>query len=343
MVKYGMDGCEIMKKKRIILCTVIPLALVLFFFIIPMVISVIINNALFKKRSEINKDMLLTTSDFPNLLCEDITFNSNKDEEIHGYLYSSETLTPKGVVIYAHGYNCGGSNSTMMFANFFVSNDYYYFTYDATANGLSDGNTQKGLVQGVKDLDKAISCVKTMDETKDKPIMLLGHSWGGYSASSVIKMHPDVKAVCSLSGFNSALDLMASTAIKKVGSFLTNASMPYLKIYERWVFGKDYKLNAIDGFNSSNCNVLIMHSIDDNVIDMDYGYNKYYKLYKDNPRFKFVKYENKGHGYMFLNDSARVMMENYNKEKGTFDKELYINGLDLDMFNQILDLFNNSL
>ena len=332
-----------MKKKRIILCTVIPLALVLFFFVIPMIVSVIINNALFKKRSDINPDLKLSTSDFSNLLCEDVTFNSNKNEELHGYLYSSDTLTPKGVVVYAHGYNAGGSNSTMMFANYFVSNDYYYFTYDITANGLSEGNNQRGLVQGVLDLDKAISCVKAMDKTKDYPIMLLGHSWGGYSVGSVLKMHPDVKAVCSLSGFNSALDLMASTASKKVGSFLTNASLPYLKIYENWVFGKNYKLNAIDGFKSSECKVLIMHSSDDKIIDMNYGYNKYYKEFKDNPRFTFVKYENKEHGFMFLNDEARTMMDNYYDNNGSFDKSLYINGLDLDMFNQILDLYNKSL
>lgn len=331
------------KKTRIILCIVLPITLILFFFVIPLVVSAIINNILFKKRSEINTDMLLKTTDFPNLLCEDVTFNSNKSDELHGYLYSSETITPKGVVVYAHGYNAGGSNSTMMFANYFVNNNYYYFTYDITANGLSEGSNQRGLVQGVKDLDKAISCVKKMDKTKDYPIMLLGHSWGGYSVSAVLKFHPDVKAVCSLSGFNSAIDLMASTSRKKVGSFLTNASLPYLKLYERWVFGKDYKLNAIDGFNSSKCNVLIIHSSDDNVIDMDYGYNKYYELYKDNPRFKFIKYENKGHGFMFLNDSARIMVEKYYEEKESFDKELYINGLDIDMFNQILEIFNNSL
>ncbi len=332
-----------MKKKRIILCTVIPLALVLFFFVIPLALSVIINNALFKKRSEINTDMKLSTSDFSNLLCEDVTFNSNKNEELHGYLYSSDTLTPKGVVVYAHGYNAGGSNSTMMFANYFVSNDYYYFTYDITANGLSEGNNQRGLVQGVLDLDKAISCVKTIDKTKEYPIMLLGHSWGGYNVGAVLKYHPDVKAICSLSGFNSALDLMASSAKKKVGSFLTNATLPYLKLYENWVFGSNYKLNAIDGFNSSNCNCLIIHSSDDKVIDMDYGYSKYYKIYKDNSRFSFIKLENKGHGYVFLNDSARVMVEEYEKGDKPFNKDLYINGLDTDLFDKIMLFFNNSL
>ena len=331
------------KKKRIIIISIVLFCFLIFFVICPLVAAKVINDALFKKHSYVKEEYKLSVSDYPNLLCNDVTFKSNKNQDLHGYLYSSGTLTPKGVVIYSHGYNAGGSNSTMMFADYFVSNDYYYFSYDATANGLSEGNNQRGLVQGVLDLDKAISCVKTMEETKDYPIMLLGHSWGGYNVGAVLKYHPDVKAVCSLSGFNSALDLMKSVASKRVGSFLTNASVPYLKIYERSVFGSNMNLNAIDGFNNSTCNVLIMHSTDDNIIDMSYGYSKYYKLYKDNPRFKFVEYANKEHGFMFLNDSARLMIKEYEENKKPFDKDLYINGLDLDMFNQILELFNNSL
>ena len=331
------------KKTRIILYVVLPLTLILMFFVIPMIVAKVVNDMLFKKRSEVKEVFKLSVEDYPNLKCEDYIFKSNNDIDLHGYLYSSDTLTPKGVVIYSHGYNAGGSNSTMMFADYFVSNDYYYFSYDATANGASGGNNQKGLVQGVLDLDKAISCGKTIDKTKEYPIMLLGHSWGGYNVGAVLKYHPDVKAICSLSGFNSALDLMASSAKKKVGSFLTNATLPYLKLYENWVFGSNYKLNAIDGFNSSNCNCLIIHSSDDKVIDMDYGYSKYYKIYKDNSRFSFIKLENKGHGYVFLNDSARVMVEEYEKGDKPFNKDLYINGLDTDLFDKIMLFFNNSL
>ena len=343
-----------MSKKKMFLTIIFPFLLILFFLIIPLTIAEVVNPFIFNKRCDQKEPYILNVSDFPNLKCDELTFKSDRGKDLQGYLYSSDTLTPKGVVIYAHGFDCGGSNSTMMFANYFVDNDYYYFTYDATANGRSKGSDQNGLVQGVLDLDKAISCVKTNEKLKDFPIMLLGHSWGGYSVSSVLSMHPDVKSVCSISGFNNAIDLMVSSSKKFVGSFLTNLSIPYLKIYERMEFHNNIKLSSIRGFKKSNCNVLIIHSKDDETIDMDYGYNKYLKEFSDDPRFNFILYENRGHGFIFLNDEARNMVNTFeeklkgNKDKEEvikeyFDKDLYINGLDIDMFNQILEMFNNSL
>ena len=332
-----------MTKKKIFLTIVLPFLLIMFLFIIPLTIAETINSFIFNKRCDQKEPYILNVSDYPNLKCEESTFKSDRNKELHAYLYSSDTITPKGVVIYAHGFDCGGSNSTMMFADYFVNNDYYYFTYDATANGLSKGSDQNGLIQGVLDLDKAISYVKTIDKLKDFPLMLLGHSWGGYSVCSVLKMHPDIKAICSISGFNSANDLMVNSSKKYVGSFLTNLSIPYLKLYDRMEFHGNTKISSIKGLKKSNCNALIIHSSDDEVIDMDYGYNKYLKEFGNDSRFSFIKYENRGHGFIFLNDEARSMVYGYEKNKNEFNKELYINGLDLELFNQILELYNNSL
>ena len=130
-------------KKKIIIPIIILLCLFIFFFAIPLIVAKIVNDKIFKKRSEVTEPFKLDISDYPNLKVENISFESNNNDKLQGYLYSSDTLTPKGVVIYSHGFNCGGSNSTMMFANYFVSQDYYYFTYDATANGESDGTNQK--------------------------------------------------------------------------------------------------------------------------------------------------------------------------------------------------------
>ena len=332
-----------MSKKRVYLTIVLPFLLILFFFIIPFTIAEMINSFIFNKRCEQKEPFILNVSDYPNLKCEESTFKSDRNKELQAYLYSSDTLTPKGVVIYAHGFDCGGSNSTMMFADYFVKNDYYYFTYDATANGLSEGTDQNGLVQGVLDLDKAISYVKTIDKLKSYPIMLLGHSWGAYSVCSVLKMHPDVKAICSISGFNSADDLMINSSKKYVGSFLTALSTPYLKIYERMEFHSSVSLSSIKGLKKSNCNCLIIHSEDDKTIDIDYGYNKYYEEFKNDSRFKFKLYNDRGHGYIFLNDEARLMVNDYLENDKPFNKELYINGIDVDLFDEILEMFNNSL
>lgn len=330
-------------KKKIILPISIVVGLFIFFFVIPLIVAKAINDSIFKKRSEPKEESILSVSDFPNLKVENIEFSSSRNNTLEGYLYSSDTLTPKGVVIYAHGFGCGGSNHTMMFADYFVSNDYYYFTYDATANGASEGSNQKGLVTGVLDLDKAISCVKTIDKLKDYPIVLLGHSWGGYSVGAVLNMHPDVKAICSISGFNNPNSQMIYSAKQKAGSFLINISTPYMKLYEKMIFHSNYNLNVIDGVNNSKCKCLFIHSEDDSTVGIELGYNKYLREFKDNHRVSFIHYENRGHGYIFLTDEARAMATAYSKEGKPFDKDLYIHGLDLEMFNQILDLFNNSL
>ena len=330
-------------KKKIIIPIVISLSLFIFFFAAPLLVSKLVNDNFFKKRSEVRESMKLSVNDFPNLKEESITFYSDNNDLLQGYLYSSDTFTPKGVVIYAHGFNTGGSNSTMIFANYFVSNDYYYFTYDITANGNSKGNNQKGLVEGVLDLNKAISCVEENDKLKDYPIMLLGHSWGGYSVGAVLNMHPEVKAICSLSGFNNPNSQMLYSARKKVGSFLVNISSPYIKLYEKMIFKSNYNLNVIDGLNKSNCNALFVHSADDEVVGISEGYDKYVKEFGNNSRFKFKKYDNRGHGYIFLDEDARNMVNDHVKNNKEFNKEVYINGLDTLLFGEILELYNNSL
>lgn len=330
-------------KKKLIISSIIIVSLFIFFFVAPLIVAKAINDSIFKKRSEPKADSTLSVTDFPNLKVEEFTFTSSSDNTLQGYLYSSDTLTPKGVVIYAHGFGCGGSNHTMMFADYFVSNDYYYFTYDATANGESDGTNQKGLVTGVLDLDKAISYVEANNKLKGYPIMLLGHSWGGYSVGAVLNKHPEVKAICSISGFNNPNSQMMYSAKKKAGSFLINMSSPYMKLYEKMIFHSNYNLNVIDGVNNSNCKCLFIHSEDDHTVGIELGYNKYYEEFKDNPRVSFIHYENRGHGYIFLTDEARIMANAYSKEGKPFDKDLYIHGLDLNMFNEILELYNNSL
>ena len=60
---------------------------------------------------------------------------------------------------------------------------------------------------------------------------------------------------------------------------------------------------------------MIVHSSDDDVVPIRYGYDKYYEKYKDNPRFEFVRLENAGHNYLNL----KTYSDEFNKE---FDKWL---------------------
>ena len=64
------------------------------------------------------------------------------------------------------------------------------------------------------------------------------------------------------------------------------------------------------GFEKSDCGVMIVHSEDDETIPIGYGYDKYYKKYKNNERFVFKKYTDRGHDVLVTED-------------GTLDYELF--------------------
>ena len=206
-------------------------------------------------------------------------------------------------------------------ANYFAQNGYYVFAYDATGNDESEGEGIGGMPQGTIDLEHAISFVKQSDEYNDLSIVLFGHSWGGYSASTVLSYHPDVKAVIECSGFNSSADIFEAQGKQQAGNFIY-AMMPFVKIHEFIRFGKYATNTAVDGFESSDANILVLHSEDDNVVPIEYGYDIYEEKFKDNERFKFMHFDDRGHNYVY-HDTTYI--DEFNKE---FDK--WLETLDYD-------------
>ena len=57
-----------------------------------------------------------------------------------------------------------GQNTYMDVADYFTSNVYLAFAYDATGNDKSEGDSVEGLPQGVIDLDYALRYIKQSDE-----------------------------------------------------------------------------------------------------------------------------------------------------------------------------------
>ena len=51
----------------------------------------------------------------------------------------------------------------------------------------------------------------------------------------------------------------------------------------------------MDGFEATDAAVMIVHFADDDVIGIEYGCDKYYDKYKDDARFTFLRFEDRGH------------------------------------------------
>ena len=60
------------------------------------------------------------------------------------------------------------------------------------------------------------------------------------------------------------------------------------------------------------------------MIEIGYGYDKYYEKYKDDPRFTFVRFEDKGHNDIF-NDQEDTYKDEFNSK---FDE--WLETLDYD-------------
>ena len=325
----SMNEHEDIKSKKHRKAVIIVLLILLFVLVLlPFGISIFIYEQYFGIRYETTASMQLYLEDFEGLERERYEFVSDKGQKLVGYLYSKENVEYRGIVIMAHGFGGGGHNSYMDCANYFAQSGYYVFAYDATGNDESEGEGVGGLPQGVIDLEHAISFVRECAEIPDLPIVLFGHSWGGYSVANVLTYHPQVKAIVSMSGFNQSSDLIRSQGEAIVGG-LIHALMPYVNCYERVKFGEYAKNTAMDGFAGSEASVMVLHSSDDNVVPQKYGYDVYYARYKDDARFAFVHFEDKGHNEIYYSAEGRAYMVQINEEFAEWRNRLTYDYMDV--------------
>lgn len=298
-------------KKALIISLSVLLGIIL---VVMPVATVVIYESIFSFRFETEEWLRYSVEDFDGLLCERSDFYSTDGTRLAGYKYSKDAESVKGVVVVAHGLGGGGHNFYMPFIDVFASNGYKVFAYDAHGNDESDGKSTKGLPQGVIDLDCAISHVKSLDEYAKLPIVLFGHSWGAYSSASVLSFHPDVKAAVIVSGFNESEDLIVHQGRQFVGP-LADLTAPYVFLYERLKFGSEYAdASALSGISDSEAQIIVVHSEDDTDVPIGYGYERLYSELKGSERVEFVKYEDRGHSYVFCSEDAQDYRDELNDD-----------------------------
>jgi dipeptidyl aminopeptidase/acylaminoacyl peptidase len=313
---------NIMKRTTRRLILILGIVLFLILFLIPFGLSVMIYEDNFGSRFETYAPKARSMEEFPGLQSQKYSFPSKQGQKLAGYRYYRETEEAKGVILIAHGLGGGGHNSYMDVADYFVSHGYVVFAYDATGNDDSEGSSVRGLPQGIIDLDYAIRFVKQNSDFKELPILLFGHSWGAYSSGSVLKLHPDIKAVVMVAGFNRSMDIIEEEGRRMAGDAMS-VLMPYLSLYERIKMGRYASYSCIEGFEASDSGVMIIHSSDDEMISKEISFDVFENRYQENPRFRFVSYEDRGHNYVYYSDEAREYIDTFNQ---SFDQ--YIDSLD---------------
>ena len=243
-----------------------------------------------------------------------IEFDSGKNT-LQGYIYGLENEDPRAVLVFAHGIDAGHEtyiNSLMWFAD----HNYVVFAYDATGCCTSDGSGTVGLVQSALDLDSALTFAEHYERFEGLPIVILGHSWGGYAVGAVQHFDHKLTAACTISGYadpQEMLDLGAEIHTGKPGFVKT--MRPFIHGYNKAAFGTNSTLNAVDGINHSNVPTLILHGDQDTYVD----YRKVSILSRraqiTNPNAEFVtltgRYAN--HVDIWRSDEANEYLKDFHK------------------------------
>jgi len=190
------------------------------------------------------------------------TFLSNQNQ-LTAYIFGEENT--QGLIVISHGLG-GGGLSYIREITYFVNNGWRVFAFDKTGSHNSEGSGTRGLPQSAIDLGAALNYIES--QNWGLPIMLYGHSWGGFAVTAVLNFDHDIRAVASIAGYAEPLTMLQEGARAMIGP-AGNLFTPFLWAYQRVLFGSYATLSAIDGINSTDMPVKIIHGRADNVVSYD--------------------------------------------------------------------------
>lgn len=288
---------------------------------------------------------------------EEVFFNSGGNK-LQGFIYGESNIN--GLVIISQGMG-STADCYLPLVMYFVDNGWRVFAYNNTGVAGSEGEGIRGLTQSVIDLDAALIYVKNSGKFSGLPIMLIGHSWGGFAVTAVLNYNHDVKASVSFAGYNNSRERFKEAAVIELGGIFYVLS-PQTWAIEKQLFGDTAKLNAIDGINKANIPVIIVQSSNDDEVLPNTTSIYAHRNKITNPYVEIVYLEGEdaaGHEFVCCSKEQREYMkwadaswEVYEKnntgasrlkwaEEINFDK-FKANELNMELFDRINIFFNNA-
>ena len=199
-----------------------------------------------------------TAADFPNLTADPVAFTGNCGQVLRGNLYTQAGRQDfKALLVFSHGMG-GGHLSYTTELDFFAKRGYLVLAYDNTGTMASEGKSLVGMPQAVSDLRSALAFAKQDVRTKDLPVVLAGHSWGGYTVCRVLYFHPQVKGAVAFSAPDDVPRLLCAQAKAMTGKNLGFLE-PFLRLYERLRFGKATAVRTSEIAAQTDVPLLLLH------------------------------------------------------------------------------------
>jgi pimeloyl-ACP methyl ester carboxylesterase len=247
-----------------------------------------------------------------NYPLELVSFLSGKNR-LQGYLYP--TADSPGLVVVAHGLG-GGADSYLPQIRYFLDKGWSVFAYDATACYDSEGEAVRGFPQGILDLHAALRFVESRPDLAELPVVIFGHSWGGYSAANVLHYDHDIAGIVAVAAPSSAAEMIVEQGRQMMG-WLMDTQRPFVWLYQVMLFGKAALLDGEAALNKAGVPALIVHGTGDKVVFFDGSGIISKKDRIINPKVQFLAIDEEGrngHNSILLSREAIAYASDRNAE-----------------------------
>lgn len=265
---------------------------------------------LFSRQDRDGSIFYFSPEDFPGLVCTEHSFNNKYGNKLVGYFYNYEkNLRPGRLVIFEHGMGTG-HRAYMKEIVELAKHGYMVYSYDHTGCGESEGEGTLGLTGSLSDLDDCISALVAEPSLRGVRISVVGHSWGGFSTMNILKFHPYLESVVSISGFLSIKDIhktIIPTIMKPFAKRFYNIENVANPAYAQ--------SSAIEVLKNTDRPALIIHSFDDKIVSAKYNLIKAEYALADKKNVTFMLVYGKGHNPNYTKETVRYKNEFFTELK----------------------------
>jgi hypothetical protein len=298
--------------------------------------------------------------DFPLLKATPIQFKSHQ-YLLKGYIYQKGNIDQYlGVIVFCHGLGPGHMQYTTEI-NYLCEHGYLVVGYDTRGCGESSGKKINGFTSALIDLDSCLSYVENDPFLKQYPLLVIGHSMGGYAVDNITLYPHQIKGIVSLASFNNPATCLYEELVHSTGSG-NKLILFFFKMIDFFKFGKLGLVSSIDSFKKSDVEHLLIAGDLDITVDYQKNHCMFEKILKDNPHYHFVTASGRYHRPLMTLDGTKYEQETivqYHHLQGEYkngkvpekENQLYYRSLDYDKLveideaiaSQIIDFFASCL
>ena len=262
----------------------ILLLVLLIFSLTSMALSAVMYRVLFPRRSGVSEFRYSYAELGAEAPPREVIRFPSGDNELVGYRY--DVPDPKGLIVVVNGIGAG-VDSHLPEIQYFTAHGYSAVVWDNTGIGDSEGRWSVGMQQIKLDLLAYLSWREAETPDSELPVLLYGHSAGGYAACTALATDHRVDGVICVSAYESPIDIMLWHARNRVG-VLADTQAPFLRLENWFLFGADADCSAFEAINGAKVPVLIVHGDSDDLVPYDQGLTQFEDQYT-NPRVRCVE------------------------------------------------------